>query len=222
MWQPVGQTGVSLLHMWWRYLKAQLLVLLCGGLAGPIFLGVYFVMGPQAELKWMFYTGLLVTFGDVLVALVLTNFGAKSTARKQFLEQHGVLAMAQVTGMHETGTRVNNQPLVKLDLHIEGPGLVAFDTQDRVLASVTRLPMISSGKLAVLVDPADNSFRIDWQRSALLSGAAAERDSPEEPGDVPERRSAGERLQELDALRRSGAVTDEEYNQKRQQIIADL
>ena len=226
MWQPVGQTGVSLLHMWWRYLKAQLLVLLCGGLVGPIFLGVYFAMGPQAELKWMFYTGLLVTFGDVLVALVLTNFGAKSTARKQFLEQHGVLAMAQVTGMHETGTRVNNQPLVKLDLHIEGPGLAAFDTQDRVLASVTRLPMISSGKLAVLVDPATNDYQIDWQRSALLAGAVPAQftlaEDNREPRDVPEARSAGERLQELDALRRSGAVTDEEYNQKRQQIIADL
>lgn len=267
--------------MLWRYVKAQALVLLCGGLVGPIFLGVYFALGQDPLMKWMLYVGLLVTIGDVLVALLLTNFGAKSAAKTQLLEQHGVLALAQVTGMQETGTRVNNQPLVKLDLHIEGPGLAAFDTQDRVLASVTRLPMISSGKLAVLVDPATNDYQIDWQRSALLSGTvpaqftlaednrtydlagqagplmeilqilrtngipvhgtidirsnpvvrqqvsavvrrAAERSAGVADRDDPEPRSAGERLQELDDLRRAGAVTDEEYATKRQQIIADL
>ena len=31
-----------------RYLKAQLLVLLCGGLVGPIFLVVYFALGQRA------------------------------------------------------------------------------------------------------------------------------------------------------------------------------
>jgi hypothetical protein len=39
---------------------------------------------------------------------------------------------------------------------------------------------------------------------------------------MPEPRSAGERLQELEALRRAGTVTDDEYDRKRQQIIADL
>ncbi|NDJ87585.1 SHOCT domain-containing protein [Mycolicibacter kumamotonensis] len=267
--------------MLWRYVKAQVMVLGFGGLVGPIFLIVYFATSQQADLKWMFYTGLLVTFGDVLIALLLTDYGAKSAAKNQFLEQNGVLALAQVTGIHETGTRINDQPLVKLDLHIEGAGLAPFDTQDRVIASVTRLPLISGRKLAVLVDPATNRYQIDWQRSALLSGTAPARFTLAEdnrtydlsgqagplmeifqilrangipvqgtidirsnpvvrqqvaavirratgPGaggpshEVPESRSAGERLQELDALRKQGVVTDEEYAQKRQQIIADL
>ncbi|MEB3031962.1 SHOCT domain-containing protein [[Mycobacterium] nativiensis] len=267
--------------MLWRYVKAQVMVLGFGGLVGPIFLGVYFAVGPQAELKWMFYTGLLITFLDVLAALWLTDYGAKSAAKNQFLEQQGVLALAQVVGIHETGTRINDQPLVKLDLHIEGAGLAPFDTQDRVIASVTRMPLISGRKLAVLVDPGTNSHQIDWQRSALLSGTvpaqftlaedsatydlagqsgplmeifqilrangipvqgaidirsnpvvrqqvaavvrrAAEQHAGAAGHDAPEQRSAGERLQELEALRRSGAVTDEEYAQKRQQIIADL
>ncbi|MEB3021400.1 SHOCT domain-containing protein [[Mycobacterium] crassicus] len=267
--------------MLWRYVKAQLMVLGFGGLVGPIFLGVYFAVGPQPELKWMFYTGLLITFLDVLAALWLTDYGAKSAAKNQFLEQQGVLALAQVVGIHETGTRVNDQPLVKLDLHIEGAGLASFDTQDRVIASVSRMPLISGGKLAVLVDPGTNSHQIDWQRSALLSGTvpaqftlaednltydlagqsgplmeilqilrangipvqgtidvrsnpvvrqqvtavvrrAAEQNAGAAGHEVAEPKSAGERLQELEALRRSGAVTDEEYTQKRQQIIADL
>lgn len=267
--------------MFWRYVKAQAMVLGFGGLVGPVFLIVFFATGQQAELKWMFYTGLLITFCDILVASILTDYGAKSAVKNQFLEQQGVLALAQVTGIHETGTRMNDQPLVKLDLHIEGAGLVPFDTQDRVIASVTRLPMISGRKLAVLVDPATNSYQIDWQRSALLSGtvpaqftlaedntthdlagqagplmeilqilrangipvhgtidirsnpvvrhqvAAVVRRAVEQSARVadheaPELRSAGERLQELGALRKAGVVTDEEYAEKRQQIIADL
>ena len=155
-----------------RYLKAQGLVLLCGGLVGPIFLAVYFALGKleRPYIQWMFWTGLLITAADVLIALALTNYGAKSSAKSQLLEQQGVLALAQVTGIAETGTRINEQPLVKVNLHIEGPGLAAFDSQDRVIASVTRLPMITSRKLVVLVDPSDNSYQIDWQRSALVSG----------------------------------------------------
>src|SRR4051812_33463888 len=104
-----------------RYLKSQMMVLLCGGLVGPIFLVVYFSFGELSMLKWMFYVGLLITAADVLIALALANFGAKSDAKTQMLEATGVLALAQVTGIAETGTRINDQPLVKLSLHVEGP-----------------------------------------------------------------------------------------------------
>jgi hypothetical protein len=155
-----------------RYIKAQLMVLLCGGLVGPIFLIVYFALGPveRPYIQWMFYVGLLITAADVLIALALANYNAKSAAQTQKLEQTGVLALAQVTGLAETGTRINDQPLVKVSLHIQGPGITPFDTQDRVIASVTRLPMITNRKLVVLVDPATNQYQIDWERSALVGG----------------------------------------------------
>ena len=121
-------------------------------------------------MKWMFYVGLLITAADVLIALALASFGAKSDAKTQMLEASGVLALAQVTGIAETGTRINEQPLVKVSLHIEGPGITPFDTQDSVIASVTRLPMITARKLVVLVDPATNQYQIDWNRSALVAG----------------------------------------------------
>ena len=67
--------------MLWRYIKAQIMVLLCGGLVGPIFLAVYFATGQSSLLKWMFWVGLLITAADVLIALALANFGAKSAAK---------------------------------------------------------------------------------------------------------------------------------------------
>ena len=281
-----------------RYIKAQLMVLLCGGLVGPIFLIVYFALGPveRPYIQWMFYVGLLITAADVLIALALANYNAKSAAQTQKLEQTGVLALAQVTGLAETGTRINDQPLVKVSLHIQGPGITPFDTQDRVIASVTRLPMITNRKLVVLVDPATNQYQIDWERSALVGGlmpaqftlaednktydlsgqsgplmeilqilrangialnnmidirsnpavrqqvmsvvrrAAAAQQAPAAPAaavaaatpaatymppPAPEP-SAAQRLQELETLRATGAISDAEYTTKRQQILSDL
>lgn len=284
-----------------RYLKSQIMVLLCGGLVGPIFLVVYFALGQMSILKWMFWVGLLITAADVLIALALANYGAKSDAKTQMLEASGVLALAQITGISETGTRINDQPLVKINLHVEGPGLTPFDTQDSVIASVTRLPMITGRKLVLLVDPATNQYQIDWNRSALvtgmvpaqftlaednrtydLSGQAAPlmeimqilkannvpmngtidirsnpvvrqqvmnvvrrtaaqqvpppahmapppaqpQPTPASAGQyvatAPPEPSTSQRLQELETLRATGAISEAEYSAKRQQIISDL
>lgn len=70
-----------------RYIKMQLLVLLCGGLVGPIFLVVYFTLGLGSLMSWMFYVGLIITVADVLVALALTNYGAKTAAKTAALER---------------------------------------------------------------------------------------------------------------------------------------
>ena len=271
-----------------RYLKTQLVVLLCGGLVGPIFLVVYFTLGLGSMLQWMFYVGLLITVADVLIALALTNYGAKSAAKSVLLEQHGVLALAQITGLGETGTRINEQPLVKVDLHIAGPGLVPFDSQDRVIANVTRLGNLTARKLVVLVDPTTQEYQIDWERSALVNGLvpaqftvaednrtydlsgqagplmeilqilkdnnvplnrmvdirsnpglrqqiqavvrrAAEPAPAAQPASVgaapvvtPPQPSIAERLQQLETLRTGGALTDDEYNARRAQIISEL
>ena len=108
----------------WRYVKVQAFVLLCG-IVGPIFLAIYFATGADPMMRWMFWAGLGITALDVLIALGITSMGAKSAAKTAELEQTGVLALAQVVGIHETGTRINEQPLVKLDLQISGPGLAA-------------------------------------------------------------------------------------------------
>jgi hypothetical protein len=271
-----------------RYLKAQLVVLLCGGLVGPIFLIVYFTLGLDSLLQWMFYVGLLITVADVLIALALANYGAKSAAKNAELEQHGVLALAQITGLSETGTRINDQPLVKVDLHISGPGFVPFDSQDRVIASVTRLGNLTARKVVVLVNPTTQEYRIDWERSALVNGLvpaqftlsednrtydlsgqagplmeilqilkannvplnrmvdirsnpalrqqiqavvrrAVEQQAPAaQPAAAgaapvaPPQQPIAQRLQELETLRASGAVTDDEYQSRRAQIIAEI
>jgi hypothetical protein len=281
--------------MVWRYVKAQAWVLLCGGLVGPIFLGVYFATGQSDLMKWMFWVGLLVTAIDVLVALAIAGYGTKAQARSDQLEAHGVLGLAQILGMAETNTRINDRPVVKLNLRISGPGIATFDAEDRVIADVTRLAVLTSRRLAVLVDPATSEFQIDWDRSGLINGqvpatfsitednrtydlsgqveplmqilqilkangigmnsmvdlrnnpgaraqvqavvrrAAAQQAPPPVPPAatyVPPSGAAypppvaepstAQRLQELETLRATGVISEDEYAAKRQQIIADL
>jgi hypothetical protein len=160
-----------------RYLKCQLMVFVFGGIVGPIFIGVSFfvnsvtrAVGGMSGLGNTFlYLGIGITVLDVVIALAWANFSARSAATSQQLEATGVLALANVMGMSETGMRVNDVPVIRLDLRIQGPG-VNFDVQDSVRASVTKMPMISSRKLVALVDPMTNKFQIDWQRSALVAG----------------------------------------------------
>ena len=59
---------------------------------------------------------------------------------------------------------------MKVDLHISGPGFVPFDSQDRVIANVTRLGNLTARKLVVLVNPTTQEYQIDWERSALVNG----------------------------------------------------
>lgn len=270
----------------WRYLKTQAFILVCG-IVGPLFLAIYFVTGAQPIMKWMLWAGLLITAADVLIALAITGFGSRSKAKTQALEDTGVLALAEVTGIQETGTQINGRPLVKIDLQITGNGITPFSSQDRVIASVTRLPMITNRKLVALVDPASNSYQIDWERSALVGGlmparfnlaednsthdltgqpsplmeilqilkahhipmnnmidlranpaarrqvqevvrrattaqAPAPAAAPAPAYLAPPEPSTAQRLQELETLRATGAISEDEYTSKRRQIIAEF
>ena len=149
-----------------------------------------------------------------------------------------------------------------------------------MIASITRLPMITNRKLVALVDPATNEYQIDWERSALVSGvmpanftiaednrtydlsgqtgplmeilqilksngiglnnmidlrsnpaaraqvqAVVRRAAAAQPAAAPvapPEPTTAQRLQQLETLRATGAISDDEYNAKRQQILADL
>ncbi len=155
-----------------RYLKAQLTVLLFGGLVGPIFLIVYFALGPMARpyLNWMFWVGLLITAADVLAALWLTNAGAKSAAKHEQLTQRGVLVLAQITGISDTSWFVNDQQMIKVNLHFDVPGQPGFEAQETMASSPVRMQILNAHKVVALVEPGTQKYEIDWNASALIAG----------------------------------------------------
>jgi len=56
----------------WVYARIQAMAFVFG-IIGPIFLIIYFATQPDPTIKWMYYTGLVITAIDVLVALGLTQ-----------------------------------------------------------------------------------------------------------------------------------------------------
>jgi Short C-terminal domain len=279
-----------------RYLKAQMIVLICGGILGPIWIIWDFAekqmlsstFGPDvastagSSFSWMFWAGLLITVADVLVALWLANRGAKSSAKSAALHQTGVLTTAQIIGLGETGMRINDRPVVNVDLHIAGPGF-DFNDRKRVTVDISKQAIVTRGKLVVLVDPNTHDYEIEWQASGLIVGAlpaqftsiednktydltgqagplmeilqiykannlpfggtidlrsypgvrqqvmavvrrAAEQPAPAAAGGVaaPPQQSFAQRLEELEKLHASGAISETEYAAARQKVIADL
>lgn len=194
-----------------RYLKAQFMVLLCGGLVGPIFLIVYFALGPMAQpyINWMFWVGLLITAADVLVALWLTNAGTKSAANHQHLTQTGVLTLAQINGISDTSWFVNDQQMIKVNLHFEVPGYPGFDAQETMASSPTRMQILNAHHLVALVDPTTQKYEIDWNASALIAGVVpAQFTSSTDNRTYDLRGQVGPLMQILQILRANGIPMD--------------
>ncbi|MDG4666745.1 hypothetical protein [Mycobacterium sp. 236(2023)] len=56
----------------WVYARIQLMMFVFG-IVGPIFLFGYFLAQPDPTLRWMYWWGLFITFGDILIALQMTE-----------------------------------------------------------------------------------------------------------------------------------------------------
>jgi len=162
----------------WRHLIAQVVVFICGGLTGPIFLAVYFLSDEQGDLAWMLWIGAAITVGSVAVGVVVAHFIGwgvtkleQSQQRRALLQQRGVLALAEITGYTETGVSINDRPVVKVRLSVMGQqGLAPFDTEVRVTMGVTAMPLLAARRLVVLVDPATRDCEVELQASALVTG----------------------------------------------------
>ncbi len=68
-----------------EYLRIQLMTFVVG-LVGPLFLIIFFAAQPAPELRWMYWWGLFITAGDILVALAMTG-AAVGTGRAYNADQ---------------------------------------------------------------------------------------------------------------------------------------
>ena len=54
-----------------RYLVIQVMVFVCG-IVGPIFLIIFFAAPTDPQMKWAYWTGLFITYIDIMIALGIT------------------------------------------------------------------------------------------------------------------------------------------------------
>ena len=166
-----------------RYLKAQLIVLVCGGLVGPdlsrhllrVAQPAWFVrrrsgLDRRAE-------HLLVALGRVADHRRRRRGGALAgQPRRTVVGQDGCPAADRRAG-HGADPGLWRRPACgstnirwsSWTLRITGPGF-DFTDHKRVTVDFSKQAIVTARKLVVLVDPNTRDYEIDWQASALVAG----------------------------------------------------
>ncbi|MBL8685461.1 MAG: hypothetical protein JNK05_40170 [Myxococcales bacterium] len=88
----------------------------------------------------------------------------KGAAQKQALLQTGVPAQVTVMAMQDTGTRINDNPMIQLTLNVEIPGRPVYQVVVQEIVPMLALGMLQPGRpLGARVDPNNpQSVAIDW------------------------------------------------------------
>jgi hypothetical protein len=73
------------METFWRYVRLQAMMFVFG-IVGPIFLFGYFLAQPDPTVRWMYWWGLFITTGDILLALVLTAGASEKPSRQDRLD----------------------------------------------------------------------------------------------------------------------------------------
>jgi len=89
----------------------------------------------------------------------------KGPAQRKRLMQTGVEGMGQITMVEQTGTQVNNQPMLRLRMLITLPGQSPYSVIHNEIVPVIRLAHVQPGAtMRVRVDPRDKKkMAIAWQ-----------------------------------------------------------
>ncbi len=128
--------------------------------------------------------GIVLIIGSIVASFALAGWlGRRILRRTQRADvlEHGVPATAVVTAMTETGTTVNQHPMVEFDLRITRDDST-YDTSVTQLLPRLLLGRVAPGtELAVRVMPGDRSqVAIDWESlDGVTTGGPATRRVPE-------------------------------------------
>ncbi len=156
----------------------------------------------------------LIFIGVAAFLLILYASMLRRANRADALRRSGIPGRAVIKSMVQTGTYVNQQPLVKLDFEVQPEGLPAYELKKRLVVPQIALGQLGIGNaLPVHLDPNDrNEIAIDWGAPAAPTT---------EPG-TQRSRDPSERLEELKRLRDDGAITAQDYESKKAEILSEI
>lgn len=181
-------------------------------------------MGEMQSFGWWF-GGMFAFFG--LLPLVLMKGVAASTLKKQVeaerLVKSGSRGIATITQVNDTGVTINDDPRVEIVVQIEPlNGGATVERRKKSLVPRVAIPRVGD-RYPAFYDPADPS--------AWIMGTQMAADAPADIKDMFARAGANsadepapdgglvEELERLDALRRSDALTSEEYARAKSALL---
>lgn len=99
----------------------------------------------------------------VLVGIIYLLIGRRA-ARMEGMRQTGLPGTAQVLEMSQTGTYINENPVVKMKLQVQAQGLAPYQVEKKATVPLIAIGMLGSGRpLTVYVNPQDHEdIFIDW------------------------------------------------------------
>lgn len=155
--------------------------------------------------------------GIVGSAVLLFKLEAQ-TQFTQFLAREGVRGSARIMKIQATHIVVSRRPQVRLWLKVQLPGRAPYELEQLELLPFVGYGVAPDRVVSVLVDPGNpQSLMIDWTTAPVSA------DSPDSPADEPDGdASIAVRLERLDDLRHRGLISDQEYHEERQRLLAEL
>ena len=168
-------------------------------------------------------------------------FGKRKREKAENLVATGSRAVGVVLGVQDTGMTMNDNPRIRMSFRIEPlDGSPPFEAEKTKVVSRVQIPR-QGDRYPVWYDPADPenwafaTVDNDQGRESIrqMFGAAAEtltgvgNPAAASSAAAPAAAAAAEpdpldRLKKLEELRAAGIVTDEEFAEKKAQILAQL
>ena len=147
--------------------------------------------------------------------MVDADFAGWSGVEQSQLLRAGVAAPATIVDVADTGMTINDNPRVELTLRVvPGDGTEPFDLRRKMVVSRVKLPHVGE-RLTVFYDPDDPSKFTFKNEDAVDGDAAADGDAVAEPDPV-------DQIARLADLHAKGALSDAEFAEAKQRLLADL
>ncbi len=148
-----------------RYIRNFLALLACAGLAScdPVNNPGGFSLGITAMVIVITLFSLLVTAVPIVFVVIYLMKLMKKKAEADKVLATGQAATGTVMRLSETGTMINNQPLVNIVLNVQRPGIPPYQVMVQKVISQLEIPRLQPGMtVAVKVDPTNpQSVAID-------------------------------------------------------------
>ncbi len=153
--------------------------------------------------------GDIVAIIVVPIALIITGVAMLPFLRIIFPDEikNGVTAQATVLKVWDTGVSINDNPQVGLQLEVSPAGANPFQAETKTVVSRLNVSLVQPGVTA--------EVRYDPQKPTRLKVLTLNVESPAATG-------AAARMEELNNLRDKRLITEEEYRQKREEILKAL
>jgi len=151
----------------------------------------------------------LMTIVIILVSVIISGVVIRPFLRILFPGEikNGITAQAKVLKVWDTGVTVNENPQVGLLLEVLPKTGESFQAETRTIVSRLNVAQVEPGITAeVRYDPLKPG-RLQLQTLHIKTGSQTK---------------AAARMEELQELREKGLITEEEYRQKREEILKVL